>query len=83
MATNAHLDHYYQEELPALLKASPSPDTPASPASALWESLSLLPTTVRLGGARDPTCFEWVEVTSFGSGLGSASSWLHDIVQDT
>ncbi|KAG8506985.1 F-BAR and double SH3 domains protein 1, partial [Galemys pyrenaicus] len=30
VATNAHLDHYYQEELPALLKASPSPDAPAS-----------------------------------------------------
>uniref|UniRef100_A0A8C0M0B1 FCH and double SH3 domains 1 n=2 Tax=Canis lupus familiaris TaxID=9615 RepID=A0A8C0M0B1_CANLF len=30
VATNAHLDHYYQEELPALLKASPSPDALAS-----------------------------------------------------
>uniref|UniRef100_A0A8D1P4W7 F-BAR domain-containing protein n=1 Tax=Sus scrofa TaxID=9823 RepID=A0A8D1P4W7_PIG len=28
VATNAHLDHYYQEELPALLKASLSPESP-------------------------------------------------------
>lgn len=30
VSTNAHLEHYYQEELPALLKASASLDPPAS-----------------------------------------------------
>lgn len=38
----------------------------------------MLPTTVTLGGARDVACFEWGEDTFLGSGLGSASSWLHD-----
>ena len=75
MATNAHLDHYYQEELPALLKASLSLDTPATPQGEPLPALI----TDRLSRVGDLACLEWAEETF----LASASSWLRDIVQNT
>lgn len=60
VSTNAHLEHYYQEELPALLKASASLDPPASQREGRGGP-SLLPTSSGLGGGRDLACVESVE----------------------
>ncbi|KAF0878613.1 FCSD1 protein, partial [Crocuta crocuta] len=81
VATNAHLDHYYQEELPALLKASPSPDTlPFSGGALVSELLEHLRDPLTLLSRTELEAAELaLEHAHRGAQATSQVSWEQDL----